>query len=1049
MIPIREYLKETANFNKSVEDLIEFLNNNSLHLNELVNCLEEIFEYLKRSSKLIVFLKDYSRSFETQISEFGRVLLKNKGIISVCQQNLYRMEKVIANIQEITGSVEANAHSFIKLARMITYLAENIEVKAYQAEEEGRGLAVIAREIFKLAQSCQVPFQHFDEVLEIIEKNNAPLLQELNKTIDEATVSSSSFLEFLSSLQTINESMEILQKFIGSIEEGEIIFTGLETKINEHLAFVRNQLLNALSRIDEISVHGSEISNLSQILYELYNIANAQYDMRSKFYALQQFNHILQENLNNLKSLKIGDRPMFLSQELIEELHRIVGQIKRMYEIINRTNIEVENLIIMMDRISDIRLSLNQFFANLRIVTDRIQTFKGILKEQLSFIDNLLAAGTKIITKIKTLSVFSRLEQSHSTEAKELISPIINEFIQLSQNMHSVFVLLEADVFKLRKIVDTLETATPEKEFFQLPIPDSSRIKIFFDDSLRVFESILGYTKNLQNLVDILDKANFLLLQHWDGYEELLKNMAKYQNYFATSAKIKVSAPAVIQKQRILKINLFNDPVTLKPDKKTDAASQQVIVNYSAGLSQFGFGVSVIPALCCEYSVSQDGREYIFSIRENLKYANGKKLSIEDIRTGIVRGLSGPNHNLLEMISGARDFLKSRDPSCLHIKILAQHRLLINLEHPYLPFLANLATNIADPYIDDDLPIGMGPFKLLVWNRGKEIILEANDFYFEGRPSFDILKFYITADDDFAYELFKNGALLIYQPGRKTLRKIKEEIPELLVTIPELSVQFLCFHCQTPPFNNKLVRKAICHAIDIDKFVNDLLEDMAVPAKGLFPPSMPVFNKKLNGYKYDPVKSRELLKEAGFGGGLPDRYIFDVIDTPTSLRRAEFIQSSLNNIGVKIEINPQPWHDFLEKVYRGNFVLCLQGWISDTGDPDNFVYPLFHSNSFGYPGNIFFFSNQEIDKMIENARQIRNIKQRWNYYQQIEERILDEAPGVFLFHSLKNFVIQKGIRGFKPNPLSIIRAKYVHSYIEQFERTDVLSGKIKPQLVSA
>lgn len=1049
MIPIKEYLRETANFNKSVEDLTEFLNTNSLRLNELIACLEEVFEYLKRSNNLIAFLKNYSRSFETQVSEFGRVLLENKGIVSVCQENLSKMERVIANTQDITARVEENAHTFIKLARVITYLAENIEVKAYQAREEGRGLAIIAREVFKLAQSCQVPFQHFDEVLEVIEKNNAPLLEELNKTIEEATVSSSSLLEFLSSLQTINESMEILRKFIRSIEEGGIIFARLETEINEHLTFVRDQLSNALTRIDEISVRGSEITNLSQILYELNNIANSQYDMRSKFYAFQQFKHLLQENLNNLKNLKIGDRPALLSQELIEELHHIVGQVKQMYEIINRTNSEVENLAIMMDRISGIRLSLNQFFVSLRMVAERIQTFKGIMKEQLTFIENLLAIGAKIITKIKTLSIFSRLEQSHSTKAKELITPIINEFIQLSQNMHSVFASLEADVFKLRQIVDTLETVIPQKEFFQLPVPDFSRIKIFFDDTLRVFENVLVHSKNLEDLVDMLGKANFLLQRHWESYEQLVKNMAKYQNYFLLSSEMEVPAPALIQKQRTLKMNLLNDPVTLKPDKKTDATSQQVIVNYSAGLFQFGFGVSVIPGLCREYSVSQDGCEYIFSIRENLKYANGKKLSIEDIRTGIERGLNGPNHNLLEMISGARDFLKSQDPSSLRVKILDQHRLMVNLEHPYLPFLANLATNIADPYIEDELPMGMGPFKLLAWNRGKDIILEANDFYFEGRPAFDILQFYITTDDEFAYELFKNGELAIYQPGRKSLRKIKEEIPELMVKTPELSVQFLCFHCQKPPFNNRLVRKAICHAINVEKFVNDLLEDMAVPAKGFFPPSMPVFNRKLNGYKYDPSKSRELLKQAGFSGGLPDRYIFDVSDTPASLRRAEFIQSSLNEIGVKVEINPQPWHDFLENVYRGNFVLCLQGWISDTGDPDNFVYPLFHSNSFGYSGNTFFFSNPEIDKMIENARQIRNIKQRWNYYQQIEEKILDEAPGLFLFHSLKNLVIQKGIRGFKPNPLSIIKAKYVHSNIEQLEKEDILSEKIKPQLVSA
>ncbi|MCX7995914.1 MAG: ABC transporter substrate-binding protein, partial [candidate division WOR-3 bacterium] len=153
-----------------------------------------------------------------------------------------------------------------------------------------------------------------------------------------------------------------------------------------------------------------------------------------------------------------------------------------------------------------------------------------------------------------------------------------------------------------------------------------------------------------------------------------------------------------------------------------------------------------------------------------------------------------------------------------------------------------------------------------------------------------------------------------------------------------------------------------------------------------------------------------------------------VSNTQAAIRRAEFIKSCLNEIGIRVEINPLPWHDFLESTYRGNFLLCIQGWISETGDPDNFLYPLFHTNSFGYPGNTFFFSNPEIDKMIDQARKIRNIKQRLKYYQEIEERILEEAPGVFLYHSLKNIAVRKELRGFKPHPLGILRLKYVQPY---------------------
>lgn len=1049
MTSIKEYLKETANFNRKVEDLTEFLNTSSLHLNDLITCLEEIFESLKRGNNLIAFIKNYSKSFEMQIIDFGKVLQKSTERISSHQERLAQLETVIRDTQEIANLIEENAHTFIKFARMITYLAENIEVKAYQAKDEGRGLQVIAREVFKLARSSQVPFQHFDELLDVIKENIDPLLKDLNTTIKDATLSSTSLLKFLSSLKTISESMDLLQKFIRTIEESGKIFSEIETKINERLSGIRQKLSDALLMIDEISIKGSEINNLSQILYELYAVVNKQHYSYGKFYSYQQFRNLLRENINMLEQMKPGTTPVLIPTELINELHSIITQVTKIHEIIMSACEEIENLNIIMDKISEVRLDLNEFFVGERMINDKVKNFENILNEQLDFIENLIGVGAKIVAKIKTLSVFSRLEQSHSQESRMLVSPIIEEFVSLSIQMNGAFAGLEKNILRLRNTASSLGGFYQKPEFPNLPVPDFSKIKIFFDDALRVFDGCLVNTKDLKELMDKLENQDFLLRQYWNVYEQSLRSIVNFKIGLQQIMKEEMTVPQVIQARNTLKVNLLNEPVTLKPDQKTDATSQQVIVNYSAGLFQFGLGTGVIPCLCNEYTISADGKDYFFHVRENLKYANGRRLHIEEIKAGIIKGLSGPNHNLFEMIKGAHEFRKSRDPNTLFIRIIDQYRLQIRLEYPYLPFLANLSTNIGDPYIDQDLPIGTGPFRLLTWDRGKDIILEANNFYFEGRPAFDILDFVITPDEDTAYELFKNGELSIYQPGQKSLKKIRETNSELLIETPELSVQFLCFHCQTPPFNNKLVRKAISYAINVNRFVADLLPDNAIPAKGVFPPSMPAYNRRLTGYQYDPARSRELLAQAGFRGGLPDTYVLDVSDSPAAIKRAEFIVSNLADVGIKIEVNPLPWHEFLEKVYKGNFVLCLQGWISDTGDPDNFLYPLFHSNSFGYSGNTFFFSEPEIDRMIENARQIRNIKQRWNHYRQIEEKILEEAPGVFLFHSLKSLVVKKGMRGFKPNPLSIIRVKYVHPNISLSDRGSKLSEDTKARLVTA
>ena len=1047
MASIKEYLNETANFNRRVEIITEFLNNSSVQLKELINLLEKLFDALKRSNNLINFLKNYSQTFESQMIKMGEELTIIKEKIMSYQTQLSFIEQIIKQTRSSTDAIEENAHTFIKLARMITYLAENIEVKAHQARNEGGGLTVIARETYKVAKSSELLFQHFDELLEVIRKNVEPFSSEIDMTIKDAAASSKDLIDFLSSLKSVSESIELLKKFIRSIEKGSEIFSEVGTKINERVNSIQKQLREALYTVDEISIKSSEIINLSQILYEIYNIVNAQQNINKNPYAAKQLKYLLSENLRILKKINIGTSPSLLPQELLTELHYIINQVNKLYELILNNTGEVENLNSIMNKISGIKMDINQIFSNRSMIVDKIADFKKLLKEQLLIIENLIEVGSKIIAKLKTLAVFSKLEKSHSIQYKELITPIITEFNQLLIRMTSSFGAIESRVTELKTTLTRLDTLYLHKDFVHLTLPDFSRIKIFFDDTLRVFENCILNTKNLKDLIDKLDKDNFLLKQHWNVYEEALFAVLNFQSYLQNLLSEKETVPHFVKPQNIFTINLFNDPVTLRPDLKTDATSQQVIVNYSTGLFQFGFRTGVIPGLCDEYTMSEDGRDYTLHIREDLKYANGRRLHIEDIKAGILKGLNGPNRNLLEMIAGARDYLQTRDENLLWVKVFDQNRIKIKLEYPYLAFFSSFATNIADPYIDGELPVGMGPFKLSSWDRGKELILEANDFYYEGRPVIDILKFLITVDDDLGYELFKSGELSIYQPGLRFLQRVKQEFPELVITTPELSVQFLCFHCQKPPFNNKLVRQAISYGINVEKFVNDLLFERAIPARGVFPPSMPVYNKRLGGYRYDPSRSRQLLSQAGFPAGLPDRYPLLVSDTINTIRRAEFIKSNLNEIGVRVEINPLPWHDFLENCYKGNFLLCLQGWISDTGDPDNFLYPLFHTKSFGYTGNTFFFSNSEIDKMIDNARQIRNIKQRIKYYQEIEEKIIDEAPGVFLFHSLKTLVVRKGVRGFKPHPLSIIRAKYIQSIMSSGNR-EILSERLGPRFVT-
>ena len=105
----------------------------------------------------------------------------------------------------------------------------------------------------------------------------------------------------------------------------------------------------------------------------------------------------------------------------------------------------------------------------------------------------------------------------------------------------------------------------------------------------------------------------------------------------------------------------------------------------------------------------------------------------------------------------------------------------------------------------------------------------------------------------------------------------------------------------------------------------------------------------------------------------------------------------------------------------------MRGWVSDNGDPDNFLYPLFHSTSFGRPGNTSFYRSDGADRLIEQARAERNGAKRNSMYQRVEELIVEDAPWIFLCHGVDSYAVSKNVHGFQIDPFGLVRFRYLWS----------------------
>ncbi|MDI6739818.1 MAG: ABC transporter substrate-binding protein, partial [Candidatus Edwardsbacteria bacterium] len=486
-----------------------------------------------------------------------------------------------------------------------------------------------------------------------------------------------------------------------------------------------------------------------------------------------------------------------------------------------------------------------------------------------------------------------------------------------------------------------------------------------------------------------------------------------------------------------LRLTLSSDPITLDPAMITDATSDEVVAQVFNGLVQFDDGVRVMPAIARYWTISADGLSWTFYLRRGVKFHHGRELAAGDVKYSLERLLDpqvkSSNALFVDKIRGAAEFRAGSKRSVDGIKIIDDHCLQIVLTQPYMPFLANLAVSVT-AIVPRELaerpefgrrPVGAGPFRFVDWQPGKSVVLERFEQYYEQRISAAGIHWMVGLSEEQRLAKLVAGeadAVDIHERDRKALAgrgswTVKH--------VASLNVQYLCINVSLDtPFKHKLVRQALNYAIDKQALIDATeLKGEAIAATGVFPPRLEVFNPDLTGYPYDPQKARERLEQAGFNGGLPGEYLLDIRDIKAHIDRGEMVKQYCKKVGIRIRLNPLSWKDLLDRAYNVESLLSFRGWASDNGDPDNFLTPLFLSRNWGKPGNTAFFKSEEIDAMLDKALAIRNPVERQAYYREIEAAVVDEAPWVFLYHSMEFIAMQPKLHGYRVRPFGAPRLK--------------------------
>ncbi len=472
-------------------------------------------------------------------------------------------------------------------------------------------------------------------------------------------------------------------------------------------------------------------------------------------------------------------------------------------------------------------------------------------------------------------------------------------------------------------------------------------------------------------------------------------------------------------------------PKNLDPALSFDMYSTSVIQQIFDGLVQFDKDLNVVPAIARSWKISSDGLTYTFYLREGVKFHNGREVTADDFIYSFTRLINprtkSSSIDFFTQILGAKEFIDKKVKEVKGLTALDKYTLRIILFEPYAPFISILAMKGAKVVPEEEVeklgidfgksPVGTGPFKFVLMKGGEEIVLEANPYYFEGRPYLDkvIFKIYHGAPREKTLKEFKEGGLEESFIPPEEIEGILKGKQYPFIQKPLLSLRFYGFNLRTKPLDNKRLRKAINFAIDKKSIISEIHKNQFHLAKGILPPGMPGYDPKREPYPHNETLAQKYLMESGYGKGRPPIEIWSASKSEAAQKELNEIKSQLNNIGIETTLHYETnWPSFLSMVRDNKLPIHIHAWYADFPDPENFLGALFHSKS---KYNYLAYHNPEVDRLLDKARAERDYLKRMEMYRKIEEIVLDDAPIVPMVNHLFQMVYQPYVRGIEVSAL--------------------------------
>ncbi|MFA1822253.1 glutathione ABC transporter substrate-binding protein [Virgibacillus oceani] len=478
------------------------------------------------------------------------------------------------------------------------------------------------------------------------------------------------------------------------------------------------------------------------------------------------------------------------------------------------------------------------------------------------------------------------------------------------------------------------------------------------------------------------------------------------------------------------------DVVSLDPNGSNDISSYDVQRNIFETLVKQNENMELVPGLATEWEAIEDN-VWEFQLQEGVTFHDGSPFNADVVKANIERiidpDVGSSQASLYEMVND--------------IEVVDDYTIRLTTDYSFAPLPAHLAHPVSGivslEVIEDDYaamedgqepgtiinenPIGTGYFKFEEWVSGEYIDLSKNEDYWNGTALLDRVQFKVVNEDMTRIAELSTGDSHISSPLSPSDVGQIEGMDG--VSVHEQSIvrySYVGFNMAKEPFDNQLVRQAISMAVDEQLIIDGIFDGYGIPANTPIPVDIEGHDENVEDYEYDVEGAKELLAEAGYENGFSTTIWTD--DEREQMDTAVNIQSQLQEVGVDAEVEVLEWGAYLDQTADGEHDMFVIGWTTGTGDPDYSVYSLFHSNSVGAPGNRTFTENDELDALLDEARQTTDEEDRMALYSEIQELLVEIAPAINISYPEYLMGVNDRVKGLSQLPTQYLELKDV--YIE-------------------